>query len=159
MANQAKSTTTQTGSVLQQPTSQQPIATEKFRGKFIFHDGSYDGDYILGPDSHKIRHGMGTQIDSSGTYRGQWTNDSRAGPGFFVSSSGSRYEGAFLDDSYHGIGTFSWPDGAVYSGSWVRGVMHGQGVYTDPIGTLWSGKFCNGLFRAEGRPPLALRQQ
>ena len=131
---------------------------EKYRGKFIFPDGSYDGDYIIGPEGQKLRHGMGTQIDTTGTYRGQWVNDSRSGHGSFLSTSGCRYEGTFVSDTYHGSGTFSWPDSSCYSGGWVRGVMHGQGTYTDTIGALWSGKFSNGLVRAEGRPPIALRQ-
>lgn len=142
-----------------QPVAPAPAQTgvERHRGKFLFPDGSYDGEYVLGPDGQKLRHGAGTQIDSTGVYRGQWANDCRAGSGSFLSASGCRYEGGFAGDLYHGAGTFSWPDGCVYSGGWVRGVMHGAGVYTDTVGTLWSGKFSNGLFRAEGRAPVALR--
>lgn len=128
-----------------------------YQGKFILPDGSYEGEYVIGPDGSKLRQGSGIQTDSSGQFKGQWVGDVRSGLGSFVSVSGCRYEGAFVADNFHGAGTYTWTDGASYSGSWVRGVMHGMGAYTDPTGTMWTGRFSNGLFVAEGKPPTALR--
>eukprot|EP00933_Yihiella_yeosuensis_P026492 TRINITY_DN20578_c0_g2_i1.p1 TRINITY_DN20578_c0_g2~~TRINITY_DN20578_c0_g2_i1.p1 ORF type:complete len:397 (-),score=70.01 TRINITY_DN20578_c0_g2_i1:220-1410(-) len=113
----------------------------------------YFGDVDEKEDGSCIRHGLGLQIVTAetvkgenvvwGRYQGSWKKDAITGSGVYRWSDGSVYEGCFLNGRPHGHGRLKWPDGSSYDGSWYDGELHGQGTFV----CGYDGIESHGIFR------------
>jgi len=99
----------------------------------------YYGDTVKSAGGCLERHGLGLQVFTAktvrgeqvvwGRYRGAFQKDMLTGSGTQQWSDGSILEATFLDGCAHGHGKFTWPEGSTYDGMWEQGNMTGQGSF------------------------------
>jgi len=102
-------------------------------------------------NTHKERHGEGTQIYENGSeYRGQWENNQLHGDGVLIFPERKRvYEGQFAYYKIHGKGKMTTKDKHFYDGDWVNGKRHGSGKMKNELGT-YDGQWNDDMMHGEG---------
>jgi hypothetical protein len=87
---------------------------------------------------------------SSGTYRGQCSNEKPHGAGTITFYNGAKLAGMFTHGALNGAGTHTSSDGSVYQGGWEKGKRHGQGTYTWAHGSSYVGEWIDDKRHGKG---------
>lgn len=89
------------------------------------------------------------------TYKGDWENNKKNGPGTQTWGNGYVYEGEWRDDKPHGSGTLWFKKGNKlvlrYRGNFAGNKKEGYGVYKYPSGEIYEGEWLSGLRSGQGR--------
>lgn len=100
---------------------------------------SFDGGYYIGEWSDNVFHGMGTLVDSLGTYEGSFQQGVRHGKGRQQYANGEYRNGFWENNQFiQGRGKFSNAFG-VYEGECWNGMRHGSGTQYCPDGERFEG--------------------
>lgn len=133
-------------------------------GVRVWSNGSrYEGKWL---DDKPEGHGFYSNPERSERFEGSFWHGNRQGFGVQIDSHGT-YEGQWQDGRMHGEGTFTWIDGKTYTGQWARGKKHGFGKVTlvpvDEIGLgadrcfiggfdyMYRGSHYEGMFEEDDR--------
>ena len=71
----------------------------------------------------------GSELNSSGIYRGEFRGGKKEGSGEFEWTNGEYYIGDWRDGQRHGNGVWTNKQGDSYNGEWLRGSSQGNGIY------------------------------
>ena len=113
-----------------------------------------NGDSYTGAISNHKPHGKGKLIFSEGIYIGDFAEGKRSGNGIQTWNKGlhegEEYIGEWKDDEKSGSGIHTWPDGRKYNGVWSKNRQNGKGVLTNAKGDSYNGNFLDDLAEGEG---------
>lgn len=109
-----------------------------------------NGDRYEGAFANHLRDGRGVfrYTAVKAVYDGEWAGGQKSGTGTYTTPSGT-YTGQFANNTFHGEGTLVEASGAQYVGSWVRGLPHGEGRRMWANKSAYWGSFAGG--RRSGR--------
>ncbi len=79
-----------------------------------------EGQWQLGDDGIKRRHGWGRFSNGGEKYEGEFKDNNIHGRGKYQFASGAIYEGEWVNNKFQGRGTYTWPSGAAYTGTWIE---------------------------------------